>query len=77
MVTITEFNLRDIFEVGESNQKKRREEGGNKEIKLFKEISNITDEGVHHDKVKDANACGNKYDWDEELDNNKSNTSWG
>ena len=34
---------------------------------MFKEISNIKDKGVH-DEVNYAEACGNKDDWDEELD---------
>jgi hypothetical protein len=48
LVPITEFNLVDMFEVEESNIKKRR--------------YNITDEGVHHDKANDADAFMNKDD---------------
>ena len=62
VVPITELNLVDMIEVEESNNTKRKEEGGNEEIenKLFKERSNITDEGVYYDRVKEADACGNK-----------------
>ena len=51
-----------MLEVEESNKKKRKNEGGNEEIEniLFNERSNITEEGVHHDRVKEADASGNE-----------------